>query len=351
MRNPRSEQSTTVRFPVFGPRPWVLGVLNVTPDSFSDGGRWPDTGSAIARGLQLAADGADVVDVGGESTRPGAHRVDAATERARVEPVISELSSRGILCSVDTTRAEVAAAALGAGAVIVNDVSGGLGDPSMAGVVAETGVPWILMHWRGPSDIMSSLAHYHDVIGEVRGELLARVDAALAAGVDERSLIIDPGLGFAKDAAHNWQVLMHLDALVGLGLPVLIGASRKRFLGELLARDGIARPPSGRDAATAAVSLLAAQQQVWGVRVHEPRPSLDAFAVLDAGRSYLAPAPNGPLGPLAARENDDPGLRFSPGRLRTPPPPAGSGGSAGNAGTAASGGQRVGRSLTGRNHG
>lgn len=290
-------------FPAFGPRPWVLGVLNVTPDSFSDGGLWANADAAVAHGLALAADGADIVDVGGESTRPGAHRVDAATERDRVVPVIAALTGRGVRCSVDTTRTEVAEAALAAGAVMVNDVSGGMADPGMAAVVADAGVPWILMHWRGPSDIMNSLARYDDVLADVRGELLARVDAAMAAGVDERSLVIDPGLGFAKDAEHNWRLLERLDVLVDLGLPVLIGASRKRFLGTLLAAlDGGPRPPSGREAATAAISLLAARQGVWGVRVHEPQPSLDAFAVLArmSGRPSAGGNATGPLVDAAA---------------------------------------------------
>ena len=304
----------SVQFPTFGPRPWVLGVLNVTPDSFSDGGRWADTDAAIARGLELAADGADIVDVGGESTRPGAHRVDAVTERDRVVPVIAALAAHGVTCSVDTTRAEVAAAALGAGAAIVNDVSGGMADAGMATLVAEAGVPWILMHWRGPSDVMGSLAHYRDVVADVRDELLARVDAALAAGVDERSLIIDPGLGFAKNAVHNWEVLRRMDALVGLGFPVLVGASRKRFLGELLAdADRTPRPPSGREAATAAVSLLAARQGVWGVRVHEPRPSLDAFAVL-AEMSPTDPAEPHAPGPLVRVTTPALGVRAPAGR-------------------------------------
>jgi dihydropteroate synthase len=292
--------------PVFGPRPWVLGVLNVTPDSFSDGGLWADTDAAVEHGLQLAADGADIVDVGGESTRPGAHRVDADTERGRVVPVISALSRHGVACSVDTTRAGVAEAAIGAGAVIVNDVSGGLADPGMAAVVAAARVPWILMHWRGPSDTMDDLALYGVVVADVTVELLARVDAALAAGVDERSLIIDPGLGFAKNAAHNWQLLARLPELVGLGLPVLVGTSRKRFLGQLLAgpggTTGTPRPPSGRDVATAATSLLAAQCGVWGVRVHDARGTRDALSVLHAmvpaGRDRGAST--GPLTDVAA---------------------------------------------------
>jgi dihydropteroate synthase len=269
--------------PVSGPRPWVMGILNVTPDSFSDGGRWHDLPAAVGRGRELVALGADLIDVGGESTRPGAHRVDAATEADRVVPVIAELAGAGIACSVDTTRAGVARAALDAGALLVNDVSGGLADPEMAAMVADAGVPWILMHWRGPSDVMQSLAHYSDVVDDVRAELLARIDAAVAAGVAADALVIDPGLGFAKDAWHNWTLLRRLDVLVGVGLPVLVGASRKRFLGELLAGPGgTLRDPAGREDGTAAVSVLAALAGVWGVRVHEPRPTLDALAVVGA---------------------------------------------------------------------
>lgn len=272
--------------PAFAPRPWVMGVVNVTADSFSDGGEFLDTDAAIAHGRELAARGAAIVDVGGESTRPGAHRVDEATEKKRVIPVIRALAADGILCSVDTSRASVAAAAIEAGVAIVNDVSGGLADPDMVHVVADARVPWIVMHWRGPSDIMGQLAHYDHVVGEVRGELLARVDAALAAGIDPRSLILDPGLGFAKTAAHNWAVLRSLDVFVDLGLPLLIGASRKRFLGELLAAsDGTPRPPHEREAATAAISLLAAQAGVWGVRVHDVTATCDALAVADHASS------------------------------------------------------------------
>jgi len=272
-------------FPTFGSRAWVFGVLNVTPDSFSDGGRWDHTDKAIEHGLDLTRDGADVVDVGGESTRPGAHRIDAAAEAARVIPVIRTLSAAGVLCSVDTTRATVAHAALEAGAVIINDVSGGLADPEMAHVAADTGAPWILMHWRGHSADMQAKAIYADVVADVRAELLMQVDSALRAGVDERSLILDPGLGFAKNAQHNWLLLQRLCELTALGLPVLLGASRKRFLGELLAVDGALRPPADREAATAAVSVLAAQDGVWGIRVHEPRPTRDALAVLAAVRA------------------------------------------------------------------
>jgi len=294
-------------FPVFGSRAWVFGVLNVTPDSFSDGGRWNSTDTAIQRGRDLARQGADVVDVGGESTRPGAHRIEPETETARVLPVIRELSSQGIVCSVDTSRATVAAAALDAGARIVNDVSGGRADPDMADVVADAGAPWILMHWRGHSAEMQQQAKYSDVVSEVRDELLIQVEKALASGVDERSLILDPGLGFAKDADHNWALLHRLDSLVDVGLPVLVGASRKRFLGWLLSGpDGQPRPPVGREAATTAVSLLAAQQGAWGIRVHEPQPTLDALAVLGeysrripADAPEPAPQERQPEGPLS----------------------------------------------------
>ena len=268
--------------PFFGDRPWVMGILNVTPDSFSDGGRWDSTEAAVAHGRELWELGADIVDVGGESTRPGAERVLPAAELDRVVPVVRALAAQGVLCSVDTTRAVVAQAALEAGAGLVNDVSGGLADPAMVQVVAAARAPWILMHWRGHSDVMGDLASYRDVVAEVRDELLQRVDAAIAGGVDERSLIIDPGLGFAKDADHNWQLLAHLDALVDVGLPVLLGASRKRFLGTLLRDGAVPRPAAEREAATAALSVIAAQSGVWGVRVHEPRPTADALSVLSA---------------------------------------------------------------------
>jgi len=268
------------------PRPGrcvIMGVVNVTPDSFSDGGRYLDRHDAIAHGVAMFRRGADLVDVGGESTRPGARRVDARTELARVLPVIAELVAAAVAVSVDTTRAEVAAAALAAGAVVVNDVSGGLADPAMASVVADAGVPWVLMHWRGRSDVMDSLAQYRDVVADVRAELLARVDAALAAGVPADLLVIDPGLGFAKTAEQNWALLRALPELVATGLPVLVGASRKRFLGSLLAsEDGAARPPAGREDATVAITALAAAAGAWGVRVHEVGPSLDAAAVVSA---------------------------------------------------------------------
>jgi dihydropteroate synthase len=275
------------------PRPGrcaLVGVLNVTPDSFSDGGRYLHLDDAVAHGLRLRADGADLIDVGGESTRPGAHRVPAPTEAERVLPVIRSLARAGVPCSVDTMRAEVAEAAVEAGAAVVNDVSGGLAEPRMAKVVAEAGVPWILMHWRGHSDRMSELARYDDVVAEVRAELLARVDAAIAAGVDPSRLVIDPGLGFAKRAEHNWRLLHRLDVLLGLGFPVLVGASRKGFLGQLLAAgSGQPRPAAGREVATAVITGLAAAAGAWGVRVHDVAASRDAAAVGAAWRTGAVP--------------------------------------------------------------
>lgn len=270
----------------------VIGILNVTPDSFSDGGRYCDRDDAVAHGLALRAQGADLVDVGGESTRPGAQRVDGPTEIARVVPVLRELAASGVPCSVDTTRAAVAEAALEAGAIMVNDVSGGVADPAMAPAMARCRVPWILMHWRGHSDRMDELATYSDVVAEVRAELVARVDAAIVAGVDPGALVLDPGLGFAKTAAHNWALLGHLAALTDLGFPVLVGASRKRFLGTLLAGGtGAPRRCDGRDTATAAVSALAAATGAWGVRVHDAAASRDAVAVAAAWRLGAAVAP------------------------------------------------------------
>ncbi len=274
----------------------ILGVVNVTADSFSDGGRFLDVDAALAHARTLVADGADIIDVGGESTRPGAHRVDESVEAARVVPVIAGLAAQGIAVSVDTMRAGVAEAAVEAGACYINDVSGGRADARMAGVVAQAGLPWILMHWRplteragvgpyGPEDFTHRAGQaggYRDVVGEVSGELLAQVDAAVAAGVDPDRLILDPGLGFAKSAEHNWELLRGLPTLVGLGFPVLVGASRKRFLGALLARDGVDRPPAGREVATAAVSALAAAAGVWGVRVHDAAATRDAVAVARA---------------------------------------------------------------------
>jgi dihydropteroate synthase len=257
----------------------VMGVINVTPDSFSDGGEFADVDSAVKHGLALLSEGADILDVGGESTRPGAVRVDAEEERHRIEPVVAQLAAAGAVVSIDTMRASTAAAALAAGATIVNDVSGGRADPDLPRLVADAGVPYVVMHWRGHSDQMQSHADYSDVVVEVRDELARRLDDVISAGVDPEQTIIDPGLGFAKRAEHNWTVLAHLDVLAGLGRPLLVGSSRKSFLGELL-RDGEPRPAADRDDATAALTVVAALAGVWGVRVHAVRPSADAVRVV-----------------------------------------------------------------------
>lgn len=260
-----------------------MGVLNVTPDSFSDGGRYANLAAAVAHGAAMRAEGADLVDVGGESTRPGAERVDAATEIARVVPVIRELAAAGVPMSIDTTRAAVAAEALAAGATVVNDVSGGLADPTMAKVVADAGCPWVLMHWRGHSRHMQQLATYGDVVAEVRAELAQRIEEALAAGVAPEQIIVDPGLGFAKTAEHNWQLSARLDEIISLGYPVLFAASRKSYLGALLVdADGRPRPVDQREAATLATTVLAVAAGVWGVRVHDVRASVDAIRVWEA---------------------------------------------------------------------
>ncbi len=262
----------------------VVGVVNVTGDSFSDGGCYLCVDDAVAHGLALAADGAGIVDVGGESTRPGATRIDPRLERSRVVPVVKELAAQGVTVSIDTMHADVARAALQHGALIVNDVSGGRADPAMAPLVAETGARWVLMHWRSvSSDHPHQAPHYRDVVAEVRSELLAGVDDAVAAGVDPAKLIIDPGLGFAKTGQHNWALLHALPEFVATGVPVLLGASRKRFLGTLLAgSDGSPRPPDGRETATAVISALAALYGAWGVRVHDVRASVDALKVVGA---------------------------------------------------------------------
>ncbi|WP_308817213.1 dihydropteroate synthase [Pseudonocardia alni] len=260
-----------------------MGIVNVTPDSFSDGGRFHSTDRAVTHGLALAEAGADYVDVGGESTRPGAARVHPDEEARRVLPVVRALSRSGVAVSVDTTRSVIAAAAVQAGAVLVNDVSGGLADPSMTNVIAELRVPWVLTHWRGHSATMERSAVYGDVVSDVRGELLARVDAAVGAGVDPDRLVIDPGLGFAKTPDHDLALLRSLPVLVGLGLPVLLGASRKRFLGRLISDDpAVPRPPQARDAATMATSTLAARAGVWGVRVHDVASTVDLLRVIAA---------------------------------------------------------------------
>jgi len=260
-----------------------MGVLNVTPDSFSDGGRWFSPGAAVAHGLQLLDQGADILDVGGESTRPGADRPIEEEELDRVIPVIRELARAGARVSVDTMRASVAAQAVAAGAAIVNDVSGGLADPEMAPVVAAAGVPFVVMHWRGHSEFMQDRTSYDDVVADVCRALGDRVDDLCARGVARDQLILDPGLGFAKLARHNWSLLAHLDALQLLGQPVLVGTSRKAFLGRLgISEGGEPRPPAERDAATAATTVIAAQAGVWGVRVHDVASSIDALRVVAA---------------------------------------------------------------------
>lgn len=257
-------------------RTLVMGIVNVTPDSFSDGGDFLGARAAIARGRELLADGADLIDVGGESTRPGAARVPVDEELRRVLPVVAALASAGAAVSIDTMRAEVAGAAVEAGAVLVNDVSGGLSDPAMLATVAGLGAGYVAMHWRGQSDVMRDLAVYRDVVADVARELAGRRDAALAAGIAPDRLILDPGLGFAKTPAHNWTLLARLDELSALGQPLLIGASRKRFLGDLL--DG--REPKSRDDASVALTTLLARRGVWGVRTHTARAHADAVAVV-----------------------------------------------------------------------
>lgn len=264
----------------------IVGVLNVTPDSFSDGGEWVQPERAVEHGLALVEQGADIVDVGGESTRPGASRISAQEEARRVLPVVRGLAAQGVRVSVDTMKADIARECLEAGAAVVNDVSGGLADPGMPALMATAGVPYVVMHWRGHSDTMDERATYDDVVAEVVGALRERVAALVADGVPAAQLVLDPGFGFAKDAGHNWRLLAHLDAVTALGHPVLVGTSRKRFLGRLPARPGAAvdgaaepRPPADRDLATAATSLLAAQAGAWAVRVHDVAATRDALAV------------------------------------------------------------------------
>jgi dihydropteroate synthase len=257
-----------------------MGVVNVTPDSFSDGGRYLDPGLAVEHGRLLAAQGADLVDVGGESTRPGAARPPVEEELARVVPVVRGLAAAGVLVSVDTMRAVVAEAAVEAGAVLVNDVSGGRADPRMLPTVARLGTPYVLMHWRAHSAEMQQRTQYDDVVADVRNELAAQLDAAVAAGVDPDKVVLDPGIGFSKTGEQNWQVLAGLEQLHALGRPLLVATSRKRFLGTLLAGDdGEPRAPEGRDDATAATSALAAAAGAWCVRVHAVPSSLDAVRV------------------------------------------------------------------------
>jgi dihydropteroate synthase len=260
----------------------IMGILNVTPDSFSDGGRFTDLDDAVAWGVRLRDEGASLVDVGGESTRPGADRVSPEQEQSRVIPVIRELVGAGVAVSVDTMNADTAYAAAKAGASVINDVSGGLADAGMYRVVAETGLYYVAMHWRGFSDSMDDLAQYDDVVTDVRNELKARVAEMTVVGIDLDKVILDPGLGFAKTAEHNWQLLGRFDELATLGFPLLVGASRKKFL------KAFGEQPDERDEATAIVSALAAQAGAWGVRVHDvesTRRALEVQAAWQNGRS------------------------------------------------------------------
>jgi dihydropteroate synthase len=262
-------------------RTLVMGVLNVTPDSFSDGGRFAETQTAVAHGLAMVADGADIVDVGGESTRPGSERISATEELDRVLPVVEGLVAQGVAVSIDTMRSDVAAAALAAGAMMVNDISGGKADSKLLQVVAAARVPFVLMHWRGPSNIMATLTDYHDVAADVADELALQVDVAVAAGIERNRIVVDPGIGFAKTPEQNWPILRELEQLDSLELPVLWGVSRKRFLGELFAdSSGEPRPLDQREAATVALTTYLALAGAWAVRVHEVRGSRDAVDVV-----------------------------------------------------------------------
>jgi dihydropteroate synthase len=263
-------------------RPVIVGVLNVTPDSFSDGGKFTRVDAAVSHAVALRAAGADFIDVGGESTRPGAARIDPAQERKRVLPVLKALLDRDIPVSVDTMNASTAAAAAEIGVVVVNDVSGGLADPDMLRTVAETGVHYIASHWRAPSEFMDSEAVYKNVVLEVRNALKARIAEMLVWGISPDRIVLDPGLGFAKTADHNWALLKALPRLASIGYPLLIGASRKRFLAPFTDADA---PTAERDFATAVVSALAAQAGVWGVRVHDVASTASALDVWSAWNS------------------------------------------------------------------
>ena len=262
-------------------RTLVMGILNITPDSFADGGRHFGFQEAIDRAKVMIDEGADIIDIGGESTRPGAARITEEEELNRVIPVITELQPLGVTLSIDTTRASVARAAISAGATIVNDVSGGLADKKMSSVIAASPhIQYVVMHWRGASDHMQELAHYEDVVKEVKDELDQRTETLLSEGVQAEQIIIDPGLGFAKLPIHNWEILRNIGRLELLGFPLLIGASRKRFLGELVG----APEPDDREAATLAITAAMAEIGVWGVRTHAVRAHRDVIAVIEEMR-------------------------------------------------------------------
>ncbi len=255
----------------------VMGILNVTPDSFADGGRHFDFDAAIAHSKEMIAQGVDIIDVGGESTRPGAERISSAEERDRTIPVIIALKELGATISIDTTRSEIAKLAIGAGATVVNDISAGAADPQMALLIADNpGVQYIAMHSRGESIDMQSRAVYKDVVQEVRQELEDRVTALIAQGVNPDQIILDPGIGFAKSREHNWELLRNIDRLQLLGYPLLIGVSRKRFLGDLVSAEN----PDDRDFATVALTTEMARKGVWAVRTHSVRPHVDAIKVV-----------------------------------------------------------------------
>jgi len=257
----------------------VMGILNVTPDSFADGGRHFSITDAISRAKEMIAEGVDIIDVGGESTKPGADRVSESEEEARVIPVITELMKLGTPISIDTTRSSIATQAIALGATYVNDVSGGLADPKMYSVIAKNpSVQYIIMHWRAHSKTMQEHATYKDVVKEVKEELEERINSAIEAGVNPEQIIIDPGIGFSKLAVHNWELLRNIDRIALLGYPILIGASRKRFLGELTGSDN----PDDREAASIAITAMVAKQNVWGVRTHSVKPHRDAIATVHA---------------------------------------------------------------------
>lgn len=268
----------------------VMGILNVTPDSFSDGGKWSTADAALAQGLTLAKQGAGIVDVGGESTRPGAQRVDGATEIERVLPVVAGLAKEGVTVSIDTMRASTARAAIEAGATIINDVSGGLADPDMAATAAELDCDFVAMHWRAHSPQMDALDSYNNVVSDVYNELEQRVSALQAEGLNPERIIIDPGLGFSKVGDSNWALLAHLEVLAGMGHRLLIGASRKRFVGAAITRTEDPDPhPSERDHATTAITTLCAERGVWGVRVHDVQAAHDAVQVVSAWQKAQEP--------------------------------------------------------------
>ena len=255
-----------------------MGILNVTPDSFADGGRHFTFQQAIDRAKVMINEGVDIIDIGGESTRPGAERISEEEERNRVIPVITELAPLGVTLSIDTTRASVARAAIAAGAQIVNDVSGGLADKDMSRVIASSPqIQYVVMHWRGESSKMQELAHYEDVVSEVKDELDERTQTLMSEGVQAEQIIIDPGLGFAKLPIHNWEILRNIGRLQLLGFPILIGASRKRFLGDLIG----AGATDDREAATLAITTAMAEIGVWGVRTHGVKAHRDAIAVVE----------------------------------------------------------------------